>query len=273
MVGMTRLRGRAEITGPVIFARILRIVCGVFALLALGVAAEAERPWTVQIAASDKVVLVGTIYPAAGTLEKAPVVLFVHGWGRDRGDWDAHARGFGRAGVLAMALDLRGHGESVRRRTRLADESVLFSRLTEFDEALMVDDLLLAIDYLGRHAGADPARVVLVGADLGANLALKAACRHGSLKGAVLLSPRWQIRSVGIREDLARGARLPLLVVGGEKEPAFDDVRQIAQALGGPGTSSESFFVPEESAGGARLLGIPPGNDRVLAWILERLAP
>jgi pimeloyl-ACP methyl ester carboxylesterase len=43
-----------------------------------------------------------------------PTVLFLHGGGQTRFAWDATMRSIAAAGWRAVAMDLRGHGESDR---------------------------------------------------------------------------------------------------------------------------------------------------------------
>lgn len=234
----------------------------------------ASRPWSAQIVTGDRMVLVGTVYPASGE-GPAPAVVFVHGFGRDRAEWDGHGRALAKAGVASLAFDLRGHGASVVRRQRFHEEPVTFVELTELDEGRMAEDLARAVSFLRARPEIDPDRIVLVGAELGANLAVRHAASDERVAGLVLLSPRWQARSVSIRREAETACKRPVLVCGGAEEPAAGETREIG-ALAESGSPAGAFFLAEGLAqGGARLLSAAAesraASDRIYAWILDLL--
>lgn len=262
MAGMTRLKAALLLSGA---------AAGLWAAEAVH---DPARPWTAQIVSDDKVVLVGTVYPSSGE-GPAPAVVFIHGFGRDRADWDGHGRALAKAGVASLAFDLRGHGSSVVRRQRFHEETVTFVELTELDEGRMAADLAREVAFLRARPEVDADRIVLVGAELGANLAVRHAASDGRVAGLVLLSPRWQARSISIREEAEAACERPTLVCGAAGEPSAGEVREIG-GLAAAGNPAGAFFLAEGmTQGGARLLSAAAesraASDRVYAWIIDLL--
>jgi len=86
-----------------------------------------------------------------------PVLMFVHGWSRNRNDWDGQIDYFSKKHEV-IRLDLAGHGESIGNRN---DWSILaFSH-----------DVMAVIEKL------DPKHIVLIGHSLGAPVAIETARR------------------------------------------------------------------------------------------------
>ncbi|GGN41546.1 alpha/beta fold hydrolase [Deinococcus daejeonensis] len=90
-----------------------------------------------------------------------PTVLALHGMGRDGSDWDATARALAPE-FRIVALDLRGHGQSVR--TKQYSLEAMRDDVVAFVEALQLNDFVLLGFSLGGvvaylYAQAHPARV------------------------------------------------------------------------------------------------------------------
>jgi pimeloyl-ACP methyl ester carboxylesterase len=97
-----------------------------------------------------------------------PLVLFLHGGGQTRFAWDATLRVIAKAGWHAVAMDLRGHGES--------------------DWALDGDYRLDAIAAdIAAYVDASPQPPVLVGASLGGLASLYYASTPGARARALVL--------------------------------------------------------------------------------------
>src|SRR5688572_16803475 len=69
---------------------------------------QPAAPSRIEFSGHGGIRLVGEEYgPAEG-----PAVLLLHGGGQTRWAWGSTARALGSAGMRAVAMDLRGHGES-----------------------------------------------------------------------------------------------------------------------------------------------------------------
>jgi len=107
----------------------------------------------------------------AGTAERGrPPVVFLHGFGGDLSHWTAQLEHL-RPEHRAIAMDLRGHGESERPRD------------ADFGVESQATDVVAVLDALGID------RAVLVGHSLGGAIALAAAARDPDrVAGLVLVA-------------------------------------------------------------------------------------
>lgn len=123
-------------------------------------------------------ILQGLEWP--GNSAEAPRVWLVHGLNEDHQSYDLFAKDLTGQGWAVVALDSRGHGQSIHRTDGTERRVTGFS---PSDYLSMEDDL----EALRRRSGHDP--TFLVGASIGANQAIRFAGRHGETLGVVLLSP------------------------------------------------------------------------------------
>ncbi|MEO8681103.1 MAG: alpha/beta fold hydrolase [Vicinamibacterales bacterium] len=151
----------------------------------------------------DGTSLAGEIYEASS--RPAPGVVLVHMQSRNKADWKDLADDLRDAGLTALAIDLRGHGGSSGSRENLP---------------AMVQDVKGAVQWLSARQGVRPGNIGIVGASLGANLALLAAVELPLVRAVALLSPSLDYR--GLRIDagvLRKTAGLAVWMAAGTKDP------------------------------------------------------
>lgn len=181
---------------------------------------------TVHLTTADDVILVGDLY-AAGD---GPVALLLHMMPSDRTSWRAFApmlleRGFG----AVLAIDERGHGESVRR----GDGTVLDHRaFSDEEQQAKMKDVTAAVAFLRARARSAP--LVLVGASIGANLSLVYAAAHSDVRAVAALSPGLDYRGV-VTSPSADGldGRRVLLAASVEDERSAAAVRELSARISG----------------------------------------
>ena len=71
-------------------------------------------PSRVTIPTADGVALAASWRPVSGN-EKAPAVLLIHDFSRERRELEPLAEKLGAAGFATLAIDLRAHGESTKK--------------------------------------------------------------------------------------------------------------------------------------------------------------
>ena len=173
---------------------------------------------TVTFRTDDGVTLTATWYEPS--TRPAPAVVLIHMMNRSRRDWDTFASRLASEGVGALAVDLRGHGDSS-------------GGVASDDLGRMVGDVTAARRYLATRPDVQPGRIGFAGASLGANLAALAAADVPATSLA-LLSPSLDYRGLRIEGAVRKlGARPVLLIASGEDAYAVRTVKDLQKAGGG----------------------------------------
>ena len=191
--------------------------------LSFSLPAETAASQRVTFRTDDGVTLSATWYEPSTRI--GPAVILVHMLSRTRREWEAIAQRLSSEGIGALALDLRGHGESGGGAAGAPDR---------VDYSSMVLDLRAARRFLAQRSDVQQTRVGIAGASLGANLAVLAASADSSIASLALLSPSLDYRGLRI-EAAARKVTRPMLLVAGDDDPyASRSARELQKAGGGP---------------------------------------
>jgi alpha-beta hydrolase superfamily lysophospholipase len=170
------------------------------AWLAMSVPAGAAQ--RVSIRSDEGILLAATWYePATRT---GPAVILVHMLHRSRRDFDSLASRLAGEGIGALAVDLRGHGES---------QGSAGAALSS-----MVTDVRAARRYLATRSDVS-GRIGVLGASLGANLAALAAADDAGIASLVLLSPSLDYRGLRIEAAMRKLGARPVLMVASDDDP------------------------------------------------------
>jgi alpha-beta hydrolase superfamily lysophospholipase len=181
-----------------------------------GVAQDRDR---VTFQTADGRTLAATFYEP--DRRPAPAVILVHMLGRSRRDWDEAASELASAGIAALAIDLRGHGES----TGPAGADTDRARL-----AAMVADVKAAKRFLETRSDVLRDRVGVAGASLGASLAALAAADEAGIRSIALLSPAIDYRGLRIDAAMRKYAPRRALLVASRDDPyAWRSMRELAK--------------------------------------------
>jgi alpha-beta hydrolase superfamily lysophospholipase len=177
----------------------------------------------VTLRAEDGATLAATWYEPSS--RPAPAVILVHMLNRSRRDWDSFAHRLAGEGVGALAIDLRGHGDSQRPSAPEGN--------AENPYAAMVLDIKAARRYLAGRYDVQQNHVGIAGASIGANLAALTAAGDASLVSLALLSPSLDYRGLRI-EPIVKKLRIPILLVAGTDDAyASRSVRELQKGGGG----------------------------------------
>ncbi|HJR57980.1 MAG TPA: alpha/beta fold hydrolase [Vicinamibacterales bacterium] len=186
----------------------------------LALLARAQR---VSFRTEDGVTIAATWYEP--TNRPAPAVILVHMLQRSRRDWEALASRLASAGIGALAIDLRGHGESFYGRS--ADETA--------DYSAMVQDVRAARRFLAARSDVVPSKIGIAGASIGANLAVLEAAGDSGIASVALLSPSLDYRGLRIEAAVRKYGKRPMLLVASDDDPyAGRSAADLQKAGGGP---------------------------------------
>jgi pimeloyl-ACP methyl ester carboxylesterase len=153
--------------------------------ITVGAASTAATDPGPELQSFDLVKLKASFELPQGVPAPIPAVLFLHGFGENRKVWDDFRKQFLERGWAVMSLDLRGHGDSITKNQRLIQASAAWrSSPREFPL-----DVGPALDWLKRHPRLNSSRIVIVGYDIGANLALIASGKFREVRTVVAVNP------------------------------------------------------------------------------------
>lgn len=212
--------------------------------------------------------------PAAKTgSRRAPMAILLHMYDEDRSSFDPLVPALHATGFAVLAVDLRGHGESVEPASlKLAD------RADDRDARLFRDmgkDVEAAYRWMARRSDVDPGRFVLVGASVGGSVALEYAARDKSVDGVVILTPGMDYMGLDSRAAARKYGSRPILMLAAKEElgDADDLARTLSAAkiqIVGPRVAGEHSMALH----GTRMLGKAAGVERVIAdFLVEAAGP
>ena len=214
-------------------------------------------PFRVTIPTADGVALAASWRPAAGG-GKAPAVLLVHDFSRERRELEPLAERLGAAGYATLTFDLRAHGESTRRN----GQRIPISPRLLTDPNGFPRDVEAAAAWLRGHAR----KTAALGFSTGGYLALLAAAR-GQVDTAIVVSVN-EPRVAGLA-----GTRPPvphaLLLLACEEDPGrAESARKLEAAAKDP---KRLLIFPGAAHNLAVLREHPEAEKAILAWLAERL--
>lgn len=206
---------------------------------------------------SDGVTVVGDYQEGSS----GRAVLFLHMMPATRSSWAELADRLNALGFSTLAIDMRGHGESVAGPRGTTLDRSAFTDEQHQQKMLDVEAAMLFL----MERGTPPARIAIAGASIGANLAIAYAGAHEEVPAAVALSPGLDYHGVRTEEFASRMPRAQklLLVASAEDEYSFDSVKQLSALK----EAGELQLLDGGGHGTAILKNVAGFLDYVVAWI------
>jgi alpha-beta hydrolase superfamily lysophospholipase len=177
-----------------------------------------------------------------------PVAILVHGVAAGKSEWLPLTAELHKRGIGTLALDLRGHGESLSGPAGKTDFTS-FEATAEWPKAQQ--DIEAAAAFLKKR-GIPPARLGYIGASIGANLVSRAQP-----------TPRWlALLSPGVDYRGVRPAQVPVFVAASPRD-AYPYQTAADYAKQFPTTT----FLTATQGHGAQMLSDPDFLKGLLDWI------
>ena len=203
-------------------SKVVKEYLAILGALLLGVllAAPVEAAGSpVRFVSTDGTTLAGEFFEAAN--RPSPGVVLVHMLSRHKGDWRGLPDRIRDAGITALTIDLRGHGGSSGSAADLKE---------------MIQDVRAAVRWLASRANMRPDAIAIVGASLGASLALLAAAELPQVRAIGLLSPSLDYRGLRTDTGLVKrlGSRSLWLAASMDDPLALRTLRDFAAESSGP---------------------------------------
>ena len=226
----------------------------VLAALYVTVDARAQR---VTFRTSDGVTIAASWHEPSS--RPAPAVILVHMLGRSRQDWEGLASRLAGEGIGALALDLRGHGDSAWAGPPAETP----------DYSMLVRDVEAGRRFLATRADVQPSRIGVAGASMGANLAALEAASDVGIASVALLSPSLEYRGLRIEAAVRKyGSRPMLLVVSDDDAYATRSAGALLKAGGG---IRELLTLHAAGHGTNMLARAPELGSALVAWFQRTL--
>lgn len=216
---------------------------------------------TVRFDTDDGVTIVGTYYPPTGRAIAPPAIL-LHMYRNKRRSYEPLVMPLHEAGFAVLAIDLRGHGESIE-----PASMGLVAKVTSRDEGLfanMYKDVEAAVKWVNEQPNVDNKRLALVGASVGCSVAFDYASRH-DVTAMVCLSPDKSYLGLDSEAHLKKIDKTPMLLLATEpeaercKEVAAINKNATAQIIGG-----------QTKAHGTRMFGRVKDAEKTITEFLSK---
>jgi alpha-beta hydrolase superfamily lysophospholipase len=188
-----------------------------------------------------------------GAEEGSQQVLLLHMMPATRVNWYPFMEKLRQAGFSSLAIDFRGHGESVKKfqisNFKFQNLSATSSRVSEASRGISRDkyqildyknfsdaeqqekilDARAAVKWLEENKGATKDKLTVIGASIGANLALEYLAENPEVGKAALLSPGLDYRGVktdALVKKINTGQKV-LLLASSDDEYSFQTIREL----------------------------------------------
>jgi len=224
--------------------------------IAIVAAGGSSNETSIEIQTTDFVQLKGGFELPKAVPAPIPAVLLLHGYGEDRRAWDRFRTQLLAQGWAVLALDLRGHGES-KTKNRRPIEALPEWRSSPHDFAQDIDP---ALDWMKRQPRVDSKKIVIIGYDIGANLALMSSGKYPEVRTIVAIKPVLDeaLAMAGSAQDFRPHS---VLVIANEtaegnsiKQYAKDPFRVLAQPV---------------SSGTSKTMQSKAISDAIFQWLKE----
>ncbi len=194
----------------------------------------------VIFASDDGVSLVGSYYkPSIGINNSTPSVILLHMLGSDRGMWNNFAQKLSQNGYVVLSVDLRGHGESIKQ----ANSTISYQSFMPRNFKNMTLDVKAAKKYLTEERDANPNQISIIGASIGANLALNYAASDQSIKSVILLSPGLNYRGISTLDAIMKYKNPTYIVAAEEDSESAKDSKILCEKI----TCAENLRIFEKT--------------------------
>lgn len=213
----------------------------------------ASVPQDVTIPMNDGVSIVATFYPpiAQTAGQKAPGLLLLHMVGGTRADWGAFALTLQKQGFAVLVPDLRGHGASGG----------------PVDWAKGPTDVRNVWDYMVGRSDVDAGRSAIIGASIGANLALIVGANNRDVTTVIALSPGLDYHDLKPLGVLPNFEYRPVLMIASQDDAnSYTGTQQLVAAT----LAGDSLYY--STAGhGLAMFQNPDLTQQILSWLQNYL--
>ena len=215
---------------------------------------SAERIRDIALTTEDKVAIAATYYEAIS--EKG--IMLVHMYGMTRQSWRDVAVFFQEKGYQVLAIDLRGHGQSLEKNK----QRISYINFHDQDFLDMLKDVKAAKEFLLKQ-GVEVLGVI--GASIGANLALIAAAHDNDIKKVIALSPGLNYKGLKPQNEVKKITAPAMLVASEDDQYSAMSVRTLEAVM----HNEKEVKIFPKADHGTRMFNNEPALKNVILQFLE----
>ncbi len=197
-----------------------------FALTFNSANGENLKPQKVEFETDDGITIAADYFQSMGRAIAPPVIL-LHMYKSDRTAWSPLVEPLHNAGFAVLAIDLRGHGQSIK-----PEYKELRQKVEKRDERLfnnMHKDVAAAVKWIRTQPNVDKTKVALVGASVGCSVAIDYAGRDKTVCAVVCLTPGEKYLGIDSTRDIHEINKTPIMLLATEDErEATDTLAKLA---------------------------------------------
>lgn len=214
---------------------------------------------SITLTTKDEISIDADYYPADGDR----FVILLHMMPAKKESWRDFATALQEKGISSIAIDMRGHGASQGGPNG-------YKEFSDHEQAAKIFDVRAAWEEL-KFRGAAPGKTAVIGASIGANLAIQYVDEIPEIPIGVALSPGLDYRSVTTQKAIANGLskdQKVLIVASREDEYAFLSSEKLHEV-----NQNQVTLWPQENLGHGTAMFEKDRHllSKVIDWIDERL--
>lgn len=179
----------------------------------------------IKLATSDGIEIIGDFYSTQD--KNFPAVILLHMMPATRSSWKNFATELQKYGFQSLAIDLRGHGESIHQNNKILN----YQKFSDAEHQASILDVEMAAKFF-QEKGLNLDKIFLAGASIGANLALQFQAEHPEIKAAILLSPGLNYRGIETEPLIKKLKENQAVFIVASKEDSYsaDSARRLFEA-------------------------------------------
>lgn len=214
----------------------------------------------VSFVTDDGVVIYADFHEPGNKNGKA--VILLHMLRTDKNHWKEFVNELNERNYTTLAIDLRGHGQSVKRN----GADYRWQDFNEDDFNRMVLDVKAAKLFI-IEKGYNYKNIVIIGASIGANTALNYASTDEEIRYIILLSPGLDYRGVKTEKSISVFDGNVFIAVSKEDEPSYSSCLKLKDI----GNSKKMVIFYENAGHGTRMFEKTDLSKKILDWLENTL--
>lgn len=256
----------------IIFIVAAFIICG----SGIVTAAEMNKE-SVSFKTDDGVIIKGYYIPPQKSDGKVFILLPM--LARTKETYNDFAQGLTKLGYGVLAYDQRGHGESTSTTSAKKVSYELFnSNGKDNDWNKMIGDVGTAVNFLTSKKKIKESRIGIVGASIGANIALNYAAKNSAISPVVLLSPGESYHNVATADVVYRLKDTQKLFIAASQNDlySYSTSEKLKKIVISKNASSKNnliknvdLLLKETSGHGTDMLRSDGTMNKIFVWIMK----